>query len=109
MPTMTKPAAPAKRVRAAPRSAKATKPSDIWLRLVSDREPMSPEVARYFLKFRFLESEQRRMAVLNAKANEGQLTAAERMELEEYIHIGTIFSILQSKARVAVKKHGQRP
>ena len=109
MPTLTKRAALTKRVRATPRSAKTTKPSDIWLRLVSDREPLSPEVARYFLKFHFLDSEQQRMAVLNEKANEGLLTPEERSELEDYIHIGAILSIMQSKARQALKKHGQRP
>ena len=109
MPTMTKRAASTKRASATPRSAKATKPSDIWLRLVSDRELLSPEVARYFLKFHFLESEQQRMAVLNEKANEGLLTVEERSELEEFIHIGTVLSIMQSKARQSLKKHGQRP
>lgn len=109
MPTMTKRSALPKRVRTTSRPAKSTKPSDVWLRLVSDRDPLSPEVARYFLKFHFLESEHQRMAVLNEKANEGLLTPEERSELEDYIHIGDILSIMQSKARQALKKHGQRP
>ena len=109
MPTITKRPAQPKRVRAVTRSAKTTKPSDIWLRLISDREPLSPDVARYFLKFHFLESEHQRMAVLNEKANEGLLTPDERSELEEFIHIGTVLSIMQSRARQSLKKHGQRP
>lgn len=109
MPTMTKRATLTKRVSTSSRSTKTTKPSDVWLRLVSDREPLSPEVARYFLKFHFLESEQQRMAVLNEKANEGLLTPEERSELEDYIHIGDVLSIMQSRARQALKKHGQRP
>lgn len=109
MPTLAKRVTPTKRVRTTPRSSKMAKPSDIWLRLVDDREPLSPEVARYFLKFQFLEAEVRRMATLNEKANEGTLTPAERSELEDFLRIGDIMSIMQSKARLSLKNHGQRP
>ena len=81
-------------------------PFTIWSRLLGEDEPMTVSVARFFLKFTFPEEDHRRLAFLNERANEGLLTAAEKLELDEYIRVDAILSIMKSKARRALAKHG---
>jgi hypothetical protein len=77
-------------------------PYNIWQRIfVADRE-LTPEEARYFLQRDFGPADHARLEYLGDRANEGTLTPAERAEYDEYIHVGDVLAILQSKARVAL-------
>ncbi|MBV8076429.1 MAG: hypothetical protein JO284_08530 [Planctomycetaceae bacterium] len=49
------------------------------------------------------------MKVPSAKAQEGTLTKAERAELEEYLRVSDLLALLQSKARLSLKKAGVDP
>ena len=49
------------------------------------------------------------MHELAAKARAGELSAAERAELDTYGEAGCMLSILHSKARVALRKAGRKP
>ena len=67
---------------------------------------MTTSVAKFLLKFTLPEADHRRVATLNERANEGLLSGDERLELEEYIRVDAILSIMKSKARLALAKHG---
>lgn len=66
----------------------------------------SPETARIFLQLGFSDAEQRRVDQLSEKAQKGSLTPAEGQELDEFIHLGHLLAIVQSKARLALKRAG---
>jgi hypothetical protein len=72
-------------------------------------ESISPATARKVLEFRFGASHHTRVKALSRKAQAGTLTPAEQEELDEYIRVGTLLSILQSRARRALKAAGQAP
>jgi hypothetical protein len=64
---------------------------------------LSPEAARSLLAIRFTEADRDRMRQLAAKARAGTLTPEERDEAESYERAGHVISLLQSKARKALK------
>jgi hypothetical protein len=70
---------------------------------------MSPEIARNVLQIQFDGADHDRVNALSEKAQQGTLTPAERDELDEYIRVGTLLGILQSKARQVLKDDGPRP
>jgi hypothetical protein len=74
-----------------------------------DVESISPAIARKILEFRFAASHHRRVKALSQQAQTGALSPAEQEELDEYIRVGTLLSILQSRARRALKAAGQTP
>ena len=77
----------------------------IWSRIVNpDRANLTPEAARAILKLDFDPEDHRRVDELSAKAQKGTLTPEERAELEEYIRVGYELGILQSKARLSLKR-----
>lgn len=66
----------------------------------------SPDTARIFLQLGFSRAEQRRVDQLSEKARQGALTLVEEQELDEFIHVGNLLAIVQSKARQALKRAG---
>jgi hypothetical protein len=72
-----------------------------------DVESLSPATARKLLEFRFGAPHHRRVKALSRKAHAATLSPAEQQELDEYIRVGTLLSILQSRARRALKAAGQ--
>jgi hypothetical protein len=65
----------------------------------------SPEHARYVLSLDFSPEQRSRYADLADKVQEGNLTDQEQAELEEFISTSAFLTILQSKARISLKKH----
>jgi hypothetical protein len=77
----------------------------IWSRIVKpDRTNLTPEAARAILKLDFDPEDHQRVDELSAKAQKGTLTPAERAELEEYIRVGYELAVLQSKARLSLRR-----
>jgi len=71
-------------------------------------------VARYLVRIGFSDEDKARMHDLAARNRQGQLTVAEVEELDNYVKVGDLLGILQSKARRVLKKaatsrigHGQ--
>jgi hypothetical protein len=84
--------------------------SAIWSRIVkADQANLTPELARIILKFGFDPEDHRRIEELSAKAQKGTLTPDERAELEEYVRVNTQLTILQSKARLSLKRAKKSP
>ena len=67
-------------------------------------DPLTPEIARYFLSMRLPASDEARVNELSAKAQAGSLTDAETQELDSYLHIGFLLGVLRAKARGPLKQ-----
>jgi hypothetical protein len=72
-------------------------------RLIQSRMIFSRDVAEYLLSIDFEASDIERMNLLAEQAREGNLTSAEATELDSYLHLGSLLSIMQSKARRLLK------
>lgn len=67
---------------------------------------LTPEEARAMLRWRFTESDRRRMSELVLTANARDLTEAEQSELEEYRRIATLLDLIHVKARFSIRNGG---
>ena len=64
---------------------------------------LTPELARHVLRLGFSEQDKARMHELAVKNQEGRISE-ELQELDNYIKVGDLLAIMQSKARVRLKK-----
>jgi hypothetical protein len=77
----------------------------IWDRLLQpDKPTLTPAAARSILALDFPQADQKRMRALAAKARAGTLTAAEAEAIDVYGRVGSVLSILKSKARISLRK-----
>lgn len=77
----------------------------IWSRIIQpEKSGMSPEVARFFLELRFSEGDLSHMKELAEKNRQGLLSEAERQELEGYVKVGDVLSLLHLKARKSLQR-----
>ena len=77
----------------------------ILARLIQPRTEMDSHVARYLLALAFEPSDVERMNQLAERVRDGNLSAEEETELDGYLHVGNLLTIMQSKARVYLKAH----
>jgi hypothetical protein len=70
-----------------------------------DKADLSPEVARYLLGVEFSAADCERMNALAEKAQAGELLSDEREELNDYVRIGHLLALVQSKARKSLAPH----
>jgi hypothetical protein len=68
------------------------------------KEPLSLELAKHVLSLTFSEQDKARMNELAEKNQEGTISRKEKEELFNYIKVGDLLALLQSKARIALKK-----
>jgi hypothetical protein len=68
---------------------------------------LSRSAAEYLLSIRFGEPDVARMNELSEAARQGKLTAEEEVELDSYIHVSNLLSIMQSKGRCALQRTTQ--
>jgi hypothetical protein len=79
--------------------------AQILTRVIAPDEPtLSPEAARGILSLSFHDQDRKRMSELAEKARQGTLTDSEREEIEGFERISSLLGLLQSKARVSLKK-----
>jgi hypothetical protein len=71
-----------------------------------ENDDLSPEAARSILRLNFPERDHRRVAMLSAKASAGTLTPDEQEELGEYLRVSDLLALLQSKARLSLRRAG---
>jgi hypothetical protein len=87
--------------------AARTTDAQIWSRIIPpDENLLTPEAAESLLRLKFAENDIARMNDLAQKNQEGLLTEEEREELESYVRVGDLLSLLHLRARRAV---GHRP
>jgi hypothetical protein len=71
-----------------------------------EKSDRPPEAARFLLRLDFTPGDKARMDELAAKAREGAIDADDRAELENYVHVGHLLALMQSKARNSLKRGG---
>ena len=87
--------------------AAGTTGAAIWARLVApERGDMTPEAARAWLALDFPPEDHRRVESLSRKARQGKLRGPEEAELDEYIRVSAELAVIQSKARLSLKRAG---
>ena len=80
-----------------------------WARLFDQEKPkLSTQAARAFLELEFPPEDKERMHELAAKARGGKLSSEEQEEADSYGFVGSLLSILKSKARQALKRNSNR-
>jgi hypothetical protein len=72
--------------------------ADLFLRLW-DEHRLTPALARHLLKLKWPAADEARMRELADRNSEGTITPAELRELDEFVRVGMVLSILQSRAR----------
>lgn len=60
---------------------------------------LAPETARLFANLQATPSMAARLQVLAEKCNEGELSAAEQREYQDYLQVGDLFAILKAQAK----------
>jgi hypothetical protein len=79
---------------------------DILRRLFEpEKADLSPEVAGYLLSVDFSAADRERMEALAEKSQAGELLPEEREELDDYVRIGHLLALVQSKARKSLAQH----
>jgi hypothetical protein len=77
----------------------------IWSRVMEpESNGLSPEAARSLLELRFGKADKARMNHLARKNQEGLLSHKERKELEGYVKVGDVLSLLHMKARKSLNR-----
>ncbi len=80
--------------------------AEIFGRVIDPSNPaLTPAAAEGILALGYSEADHARMAELAARSNQGTLTPAERRQLEGYVFVGDLLSMLKSKARLSLQKH----
>jgi hypothetical protein len=65
---------------------------------------MPPELAKYVLALDFRGEDHARFEHLSAKAQEGALTPDEVSELDAYLHVDSLLSVLRLKAQRSLRQ-----
>jgi hypothetical protein len=65
---------------------------------------MSPAAARAVMQWKFSDRAVRKMRRLLDRNNKGVLSPTEEEELERYCRVGMLIDLLQSKARLSLKR-----
>jgi hypothetical protein len=75
-----------------------------------DRSPsrLTIPVARYLLTLQFTEDERQHVVDLVRRNREGNLSATEVVEMDNYLKVGDFLALLQSKARRFLKTRSER-
>src|SRR5437764_6929176 len=78
----------------------------IWARLLqTQRDELSPEIAEYLLSIGLGETDRQRMQQLADRSESGTLTDEERREFDSYLRIGNLIAVMQSKARLVLRRN----
>lgn len=79
--------------------------SAIWQRVMTPTlDQLEPAAARALLEIKFNRRDTRRINELSELARRGELTRDQADELDLYLNLGSMMTIMHSKARVALKR-----
>src|SRR5271170_7125693 len=77
---------------------------DIFSRLIDASNPtLTPDAASGILQLGYSEADHARMADLAEKSNAGHLSPDEQRELQSYVFVSDVLSLLKSKARLSLR------
>jgi hypothetical protein len=69
----------------------------------SGKAEMTAELSRHILTLRFPDADHARYEALSAKAQEGNLSAEEADELDGYLLVNDLLTLLKSRARISLQ------
>src|SRR5205814_1968447 len=69
-----------------------------------ENRPLPLQLARQIVRLKFSEQDRERVHTLAVKNQEGQITPAELVELDNYIKVGDLLALLQSMARRRLRR-----
>lgn len=78
--------------------------AEVWLGILHPDDQLPPGAARALLGLSFPKQDVARMHELSAKARAGALTPEESAEMDNFERVGSILSVLKSKARQVLKR-----
>ena len=81
--------------------------AEVWLSILYPDRVLTPRAAWAILGLSIPDGDAARMRELSAKARAGTLTAEEDADMDAYERVGSVLSILKSKARLAQKRLGR--
>ena len=81
----------------------------ILARLIQSRTELDSHVARFLLSLDFEPEDVDRLNLLAERVREGALSGDEEAELDSYLHVGNLLTIMQSRARVYLRTHEAAP
>ena len=88
-------------------TVEASSEAAIFGRLIeAERGDLSPDLARYILAIDFRPEDRARMHDLAVRNQGGRLSKAEWDELQNYVNVGHLLALMQSKARKSLKRRG---
>lgn len=77
----------------------------IWARLMrAQTDDLPSDAAEFLLSIDFEEGDRQRTLKLAERSEAGTLTTEEQTEFDSYLHIGNLLAVIQSKARLALKR-----
>jgi hypothetical protein len=77
-------------------------------RILSNGKGVTPTLARHLLSLGFSDEDNARMNDLAARNQRGDLSPAERQELQDFANAGCLLGILHAKARRVVNKTAKK-
>ena len=80
---------------------------ELFLRLW-DRQRLTPALARHLEKLEFPPEDLARMVELTRRHRAGGISPAEAAELDEFLQVAGVLSVLRLRARAFLKKHAAR-
>ena len=81
----------------------------IWSRTIEPGEGnLSPAAADALLGLRLSRADVERVDHLSAKARDGELAPDEGAELDDYLRVGRALEFLKAKARLSLRRAGQK-
>ena len=86
------------------RQAQASEAAIFSRVLANGKKRLSPALARHILRLAFTDSDKARMRELALKNQDGALSADERQELENYVRVGDLLTILKAQARPVLRR-----
>ena len=81
----------------------------ILTRLIQSSTELDSHVARYLRSLDFEPEDVDRMNLLAGRVREGGLSDDHEAELDSYLHVGNLLTIMQSRARVYLRTHEGTP
>jgi hypothetical protein len=84
-------------------SAAAASEVDIWLRIIHPRGKMSKAQARQIMKLDLAEEDHERIHDLAARNRRAELSEDEEAELDNFLRVGNLLSVLKVRAERVLK------
>ena len=87
-----------------------TSEAAIWARLMqAQKAELSSDAAEFLLTIHFEEADRKRMQQLAERSEAGTLTVEEQAEFDGYLHIGNLLAVMQSNARLVLRRKPNDP